>query len=221
MASPVGIGVIGAGTISDTYLENLTKFADTEVLAIGDIVTDAAQEKAAKYDVPAAGDVATVLERPGCGDRGQPHHSGGPRRGGESGDRGRQTRLEREAARPRSRQRPDACSTTLKRLGCWLAVRPDTFLGPGLQTACRLIEQGMIGTPLTASGAAAVAWAGVVASESGVPVCGGRRPTFRSWALLPHGARSGLRASLLGGCSWFEGPGTAGDRLRAEGGRGI
>jgi predicted dehydrogenase len=27
---------------------------------------------------------------------------------------------------------------------------PDTFLGPGLQTACRLIEQGLIGTPLTA-----------------------------------------------------------------------
>ena len=40
-------------------------FADTEVLAIGDIVPEAAQEKAAKYDVPAAGDVATVLDHPG------------------------------------------------------------------------------------------------------------------------------------------------------------
>ena len=65
MASPVGIGVIGAGTISDTYLENLTSFADTEVLAIGDIVPEAAREKAAKYDVAAAGDVATVLDHPG------------------------------------------------------------------------------------------------------------------------------------------------------------
>ena len=34
------------------------------MLAIGDIVTDAAKEKAAKYDVPAAGDVATVLDHP-------------------------------------------------------------------------------------------------------------------------------------------------------------
>ena len=33
MSSPVGVGVIGAGTISDTYLENLSNFADTEVLA--------------------------------------------------------------------------------------------------------------------------------------------------------------------------------------------
>ena len=65
MAGPVGIGVIGAGTISDTYLENLTKFADTEVLAIGDIVPEAAQEKADKYDIPVAGDVAAVLNEPG------------------------------------------------------------------------------------------------------------------------------------------------------------
>jgi predicted dehydrogenase len=64
MASPMGVGLIGAGTISDTYLENLTSFSDTEVLAIGDIVPAAAREKAAKYDVPAAGDVATVLDHP-------------------------------------------------------------------------------------------------------------------------------------------------------------
>ena len=64
MSSPVGVGVIGAGTISDTYLENLSNFADTEVLAIGDIVTDAAKEKAVKYEIPSAGDVAIVLDHP-------------------------------------------------------------------------------------------------------------------------------------------------------------
>src|SRR4029453_16262316 len=62
MSSPIGVGVIGAGTISDTYLENLTNFADTEVLAIGDIVPEAAREKAAKYEVPAAGDVDAVVD---------------------------------------------------------------------------------------------------------------------------------------------------------------
>jgi predicted dehydrogenase len=60
----VGIGVIGAGTISDTYLENLTRFADTDVLAIGDLLPEAALLKAAKYDVATAGDVATVLDHP-------------------------------------------------------------------------------------------------------------------------------------------------------------
>ena len=34
MASgPVGVGIIGAGVISNTYIENLNSFADTEVLA--------------------------------------------------------------------------------------------------------------------------------------------------------------------------------------------
>jgi predicted dehydrogenase len=34
--------------------------------------------------------------------------------------------------------------------GLLVGCAPDTFLGAGLQTACRLIEQGLIGTPLTA-----------------------------------------------------------------------
>jgi predicted dehydrogenase len=100
VAGPAGVGLIGAGTISDTYLENLTSFADTEVLAIGDIFPEAAREKAAKYDVAAAGDVATVLDHPDVEIVVNLTHSGGPRGGGDEGGRGRQTRLEREAASP-------------------------------------------------------------------------------------------------------------------------
>jgi len=32
--SAVGVGVIGVGVISDTYLENLNSFPDIEVLAL-------------------------------------------------------------------------------------------------------------------------------------------------------------------------------------------
>ena len=32
MTGPVGVGFIGAGMISDTYLENLTSFPDVEVV---------------------------------------------------------------------------------------------------------------------------------------------------------------------------------------------
>ena len=39
-SGPLGVGIIGAGTISGTYLENLTSFPDTEVVAIGDLFTD-------------------------------------------------------------------------------------------------------------------------------------------------------------------------------------
>ncbi|MEZ0163477.1 gfo/Idh/MocA family oxidoreductase, partial [Kineococcus sp. LSe6-4] len=39
---PVGIGIIGAGVISGTYLDNLTSFPDVHVHAIGDLVPAAA-----------------------------------------------------------------------------------------------------------------------------------------------------------------------------------
>jgi predicted dehydrogenase len=126
MASAVGVGVIGAGTISDTYLENLTRFADTEVLAIGDLVTEAAREKAAKYDVPATGDVATVLD-----------HSGVeivvnltiPAAHAEVATRavaaGKHVWNEKPLAWIASAAR--ACSATLRRPGCSLAAPPTPF----------------------------------------------------------------------------------------------
>ena len=54
---PVGIGIIGAGVISGTYIENLTSFADTKVVAIADKITEKALEllgelKAARTAAP-------------------------------------------------------------------------------------------------------------------------------------------------------------------------
>jgi predicted dehydrogenase len=149
MSRPVGVGVIGAGTISNTYLENLTNFADTDVLAIGDIVQTAAQEKAAKYEVPTAGDVATVLDHPDIeivvnltipaahADVASQVISAGKHVWNE-----KPLALDRISGRSLLREAEEA--------GRLVGCAPDTFLGPGLQTACRLVEQGLIGTPLTA-----------------------------------------------------------------------
>ena len=43
---------IGAGMISDTYLENLTSFPDVRVVILGDLDQQRAQTQAEKYDVP-------------------------------------------------------------------------------------------------------------------------------------------------------------------------
>jgi predicted dehydrogenase len=148
MASPVGIGVIGAGTISDTYLENLTKFADTEVLAIGDIVPEAAQEKADKYRVPAAGDVATVLNEPGVE---IVVNLTIPAAHGEVASQAIAAGKHVWNEKPLTLDRFSGQSllNDAEAAGLLVGCAPDTFLGPGLQTACQLIEQGMIGTPLT------------------------------------------------------------------------
>jgi predicted dehydrogenase len=149
MTMPVGIGVVGAGTISDTYLENLTSFADTDVLAIGDIVAEAAQEKAAKYDVATAGNVATVLNHPGVEivvnltiPAAHAEVASQAIAAGKHVWNEKPLTLDRVSGRSLLQDAEAA--------GLLIGCAPDTFLGPGLQTACRLIEQGTIGTPLTA-----------------------------------------------------------------------
>ena len=64
-AGPVGVGFIGVGVISDTYLENLNSFPDVEVLILGDINTERAAAQAAKHNVPASGTAQDVLDHPG------------------------------------------------------------------------------------------------------------------------------------------------------------
>ena len=149
MAGPVGIGVIGAGTISDTYLENLTSFADTEVLAIGDIFPEAAKEKAAKYDVAAAGDVAIVLDDP---DVEIVVNLTIPAAHAEVASQviaaGKHVWNEKPLAL--DRVSGQSLLRDAEAAGLLVGCAPDTFLGEGLQAACRLTEQGIIGTPLTA-----------------------------------------------------------------------
>jgi predicted dehydrogenase len=45
-SGPVGVGFIGTGMISDTYLENLTRFPDTNVVILGDLDQDRARTQA-------------------------------------------------------------------------------------------------------------------------------------------------------------------------------
>jgi Oxidoreductase family, NAD-binding Rossmann fold len=61
---PVGVGIIGAGMISDFYLENLTQFPDTNVLAIADIDLDRAKDAVEKWNVPSAGTTEDLLADP-------------------------------------------------------------------------------------------------------------------------------------------------------------
>ena len=60
-SGPVGVGIIGAGVISDTYLENLTSFPDTTVVAVADLFPEAAQHKAEQFGVRRFGPVEALL----------------------------------------------------------------------------------------------------------------------------------------------------------------
>ncbi|MBA2718138.1 MAG: Gfo/Idh/MocA family oxidoreductase [Chloroflexi bacterium] len=146
---PVGIGIIGAGVISETYLENLSAFPDTRVLAIGDVRPDAARAKAAEHGVAASGDVNAVLDHPEVE---IVVNLTIPAAHVEVAERalaaGKHVWNEKPLALDRASGQAvlDRAAAAGLRVGC----APDTFLGAGLQTARRLIEDGTIGQPLTA-----------------------------------------------------------------------
>lgn len=146
---PVGIGVIGAGNISEQYLDNLTRFPDLRVLAVGDLNPEAARSRAEQHGIPAHGSPEAVLTNPEVeivvnltipaahADVDLAAIAAGKHVWSEKPltldiAAGREV-LERAAAAG-------------VRIGC----APDTFLGAGLQSARRAIERGEIGAPLTA-----------------------------------------------------------------------
>ncbi len=148
-SGPVGVGIVGAGVISKQYLENLAGFADVEVLAIGDLLPEAARTRAAEHRVATAGDVASVLAHDGVelvinltipiahAEVAQAAVAAGKHVFNE-----KPLTLDRDSAQ--------ALLTAADAAGLRVGCAPDTFLGEGLQAARRVVERGDIGTPLTA-----------------------------------------------------------------------
>ena len=146
---PVGIGFIGAGVISDTYLENLNSFPDTNVVAVGDLFPDAAKAKAEKHGVAVSGGPEVVLDNP---DVELVINLTIPAAHAEVAlsavNAGKNVWNEKPLAPDRVSARAllDRADEVGLRVGC----APDTFLGSGLQTVRAMIEGGEIGVPLTA-----------------------------------------------------------------------
>lgn len=149
MAAPVGVGLIGAGNISDQYLKSLTSFPDVRVLAIGDVLEDRARDQAAAYGVPDAGGVEVVLNHP---DIEIVVNLTIPAVHVEVSEAiiaaGKHVWTEKPIGVDRASslgmlEKADAA-------GLRVGVAPDTVLGPGVQTAKRVIARGDIGRPLFA-----------------------------------------------------------------------
>jgi predicted dehydrogenase len=146
---PIGVGFIGVGVISDTYLENLGSFPDVEVLILGDLDVERAKSQAAKHGVPAAGTAQDVLDHPGVQvvvnltiPAVHAEVSASAIASGKHVWTEKPLGLDREST---AQLLEDAKAKGL-RVGC----APDTVLGPGFQTAKREILKGTIGTPLFA-----------------------------------------------------------------------
>ena len=147
---PVGVGFIGTGMISNTYLENLTRFPDIDVVILGDLNSRPGQGAGGAARRPAVGQRRRRARPPRRRAGGEPDH---PRRA----RRGRRARRSPPASTCGRRSRSAStgpvaarCSTQAEAAGLLVGVAPDTVLGPGVQTARRAIARGDIGEPLSA-----------------------------------------------------------------------
>lgn len=147
--SAVGVGVIGAGVISDAYIKSMQSFPDLLVVAIGDLRPEAAKEKAEQYGIETHGGPDAVLNHPDVEivvnltipiahvEVALAAVAAGKHVWSE-----KPFSLDQDSGLKLLSAAQDAGV----RLGC----APDTILGPGLQESRRIIERGDIGTPLTA-----------------------------------------------------------------------
>lgn len=148
-SGPVGVGIIGAGVISTQYLDNLTTFPDVRVLFIADIDGERARARAEQYGVPGFGTTEELLAHPDIEivvnlTIPAAHVAVAM----QALAAGKNVWTEKPIAL--DRESGAALLAEAQRRGLRVATAPDTFLGAGLQTGRRLIEDGRIGTPLTA-----------------------------------------------------------------------
>jgi predicted dehydrogenase len=147
--SAVGVGIIGVGVISDTYLENLASFPDVEVLIVGDLLLDRAESQAKKHGVPAWGSAEDVLAHPDVQlvvnltiPAAHVEVSAAAIAAGKHVWSEKPLGLDRDAVSSLLEQAAAA--------GVRIGSAPDTLLGPGFQSAKRAILAGVIGEPLFA-----------------------------------------------------------------------
>ena len=205
---PVGIGLIGAGMISDQYLTNLIRYPDVRVVRVGDLDPDRAAAQAQKYGIPRSGTAESVLADdeveivinltiPAA----HVAVSTAALQAGKHVWSEKPIGIERDSAA--------GLVELAQQQDLLLGIAPDTVLGPLLADR----QAGHPGRrhrhPTVGGHLLPVAGPGLVPPRAGVSVRQGRRTAVRHRAVLPLGARAAAR------------PGRSGDRGRDEGARGA
>nr|WP_208970586.1 Gfo/Idh/MocA family oxidoreductase [Clavibacter michiganensis] len=146
----VGVGVIGAGVISGTYLENMTAMPDLEVLFVADIDLGRARSRAEEHGVPNHGTVDELLA---MDEIEIVVNLTLPATHAEVGRRivaaGKHVWSEKPLAL--DHESGQDLLEAARAAGVQVACAPDTVLGAGIQSAMRAIARGDIGEPLTAT----------------------------------------------------------------------
>jgi predicted dehydrogenase len=146
------IGIAGIGTISEIYLKNLTDMFGKRVkaTAAADIVFERAEKAAADYNIKAFRSVNEMLEK---GEVDIVLNITPPRNHFEVALAAVKAGKHVYNEKPLCSKREEAAEllAAAAEKGVRVGGAPDTFLGAGIQTCRKLIDDGWIGTPVAAT----------------------------------------------------------------------
>lgn len=150
MSETIRVGVVGCGTISAAYFKGLKPYGIVDVVACADLVVDRAKEKAAEFGIPKACGVDELMADPDVDlvvnlTIPKAHFEVNAAAIAE----GKSTHCEK----PLAVTREDGLKTLelAREKGVRVGCAPDTFLGGGIQTCRKLIDDGWIGEPVAAT----------------------------------------------------------------------
>jgi len=144
------VGVVGCGNISDRYFESGKRFDAFEIVACADLIREQAEAKAKVHGIAVVQTPEELLSSP---DIDIVLNITVPKAHASVAlaaiDAGKHVYNEKPLTLTRREGRSLLKSATKKelRVGC----APDTVLGAGIQTARKLIDEGAIGTPVSAT----------------------------------------------------------------------
>lgn len=146
---PVKVGVIGCGTISGIYLEMAKRLRILEVLACADLSLERAQARALEFEAPRACSVEALLADPEIE---LVINLTIPAAHAEITLAALEAGKCVYSEKPLATNRSDAhrILDLARERGLLVGCAPDTFLGGGLQTCRKLIDDGWIGEPVAA-----------------------------------------------------------------------
>jgi len=145
----IKVGIIGTGNISGVYLQNGKRFESMEVVACADLDVERAKARAAEHHIRGYSveelladpeiDMVINLTIP------QAHASVCM----QALEAGKHVYVEKPLAV--TREEGKQVLELAAKKGLYIGSAPDTFLGGGIQTCVKLIEDGEIGTPIGAT----------------------------------------------------------------------
>lgn len=145
----IKVGIIGTGNISGAYFQNGKRFESMEIVACADLDVDRAKEKAAEHGIrgcsveemlaDSAIEMVINLTIPRA-------HASVCLQALEAGKH-----VYVEKPFTVTREEGLQVLELARRKGLLVGSAPDTFLGGGIQTSVKLIEDGWIGTPIGAT----------------------------------------------------------------------